>query len=282
MSWAANLEAQHISKLNEHLLIADRIRKAGRSARQGNSWLKNKLLNPSDDGTPAPLSPINSEESALTTRSVGSQAPNDHVTRSRTCIPSLESLSMKNPDFGSIALKVLVTIRGSARQPLSTKTDEATRLGSKGSHNDENIHRSSQSHNPFLMPTQGVAEATKTPNPTHFIQVPALTSSPTCIADLSAISIRPGFGLGDVDTIATGQVAQDHSAAKAKESSSKLTQRRQLTTPASAPSTPPLIAPTGNRTGSTPPSGEEPQGLSPIDYELELEADFPPEMVLEM
>jgi hypothetical protein len=43
-----------------------------------------------------------------------------------------------------------------------------------------------------------------------------------------------------------------------------------------------LIAPTGNRTGSTPPSGEEPQGLSPVDYELKLKADFPPEMVLEM
>ncbi len=85
-----------------------------------------------------------------------------------------------------------------------------------------------------------------------------------------------------MDAIATGQVAQDHSAAKAKVSSSKLTHRRQLTTLASAISTPPLIAPTSNGTGSTSPSGEEPQGLSPIDYELELEADFPPEMVLEM
>jgi hypothetical protein len=132
------------------------------------------------------------------------------------------------------------------------------------------------------MPTQGVAEATVTPNPAHFIQVPPLTSSPTCIADLSAISIGPGFGLGDLDAITTGQVAQDHSTAKTKASNSKLMQRRQLTTPASAPSTPPLIVPTGNGTGSTPPSGEEPQGLSPVDYELELEADFPPKMVLEL
>jgi hypothetical protein len=35
-------------------------------------------------------------------------------------------------------------------------------------------------------------------------------------------------------------------------------------------------------TGSTPPLGEDPQGPSPLDYELELEADFLPEMVLEM
>ncbi len=169
MSWAADLEAQQISKLNEHLLVADRIRKAGRSARQGNGWLKNKLLNLSDEGTPTPLFSISSEESALTTRSVGSQAPNDRVTRSRTFIPSLESPSLKNPDSGSIAPAVLVTIRGSAWQPLSAKIDEAARSRSKGSHNDENIHRPSQSHNPLLMPTQGVAEATETPNPAHFI-----------------------------------------------------------------------------------------------------------------
>jgi hypothetical protein len=74
----------------------------------------------------------------------------------------------------------------------------------------------------------------------------------------------------------------NYSVAKAKASSSKHTQRRKPTPPASAPSTPPLIAPLGNRTRSVPPSGEEPQGPSPVDYELELEADFPPEMVLEM
>jgi hypothetical protein len=282
MSWAVDLEAQQISKLNEHLLVAGRIRNARRNARQGNGWLKNKLLNLSHDGTPAPSFPINLEESALTTRFVGPQAPNDRVTRSGTCIPSLESSSLKNPDSGSKAPAVLVTIRGSARQPLSAKTNVVARSGSKGSHNDENIHQSSQSHNPLLMPTQGVAEATETPNPAHFIQVPPFTFCPTCIADLLAISIGPGFGLGDVDAITTGQVAQDHSTAKAKASSSKFTQRRQLTTPALAPSTPPLIAPTGNGTGSTPPSGEEPQGLSPVDYELKLEADFPLKMVLEM
>ncbi len=174
MSWAADLEAQQISKLNEHLLVADRIRKARCSVRQGNGWLKNKLLNPSNDSTLAPSFPISSKENALTTRSVDSQALNDHVTRSGTCIPSLESPSLQNPDSGSIAPAVLVTLRGSARQPLSAKTNEAVRSGSKGSHNDENMHQSSQSHNPLLMPTQGVAEAIETPNPAHFIQVPSL------------------------------------------------------------------------------------------------------------
>jgi hypothetical protein len=37
-----------------------------------------------------------------------------------------------------------------------------------------------------------------------------------------------------------------------------------------------------NETRFVPPSSEEPQGPSPVDYELELEADFPSKMVLEM
>jgi hypothetical protein len=73
MSWAADLEALQISKLNEHLLVANKIRKAGRNARQGNGWLGNKLLNPNGDGTPVLSLPISSEGSTLTKQSVDSQ-----------------------------------------------------------------------------------------------------------------------------------------------------------------------------------------------------------------
>jgi len=121
----------------------------------------------------------------------------------------MESLSLKNPDYGSKAPAVLVTLRGSTQQPPFARTDEVVRSGSKGNHNDENIHRPPQLHDPLLMPTQGVAEAAETSNPTHFIQVPPLTSSPTNIADLSVTSIGPGFGLGDLDAIAIGRVAQE-------------------------------------------------------------------------
>jgi hypothetical protein len=145
----------------------------------------------------------------------------------------MENSPLKNPDHGSKAPAVLVTLRGSAQQPPFARTDEVVRLGSKGNHNDENVHRPPQSHDPLLMPTQGVAEAAKTSNSTHFIQVPPLTSSPTRIADLSATSVGPRFGFGDLDAIATGQVVQeDHSTVKTKASSLKLMQRRTLTTPA--------------------------------------------------
>jgi hypothetical protein len=117
-----------------------------------------------------------------------------------------------------------------------------------------------------------VAEGAETPNPTHFIQVPPLTSPSTRIANLLAISVGPGFGLRGLDAIAVGQVAQqDHPTMKVKALSSKHTQRKKPTTQASAPSIPPLIAPSANRTGSTPPSGEKPQGPMLIDYKLELD-----------
>jgi len=204
MSWAANLEAQQISKLDEHLLVADRIRKAGHNARQGNGWLGNKLMTPTDDGTQVLPLPISSKGSTLTKRSVDSQVQNDHVAQFGTCIPSVESSPLKNLDHGSKAPAVLVTLKGSTQQPPFARTDEVVRSGSKGNHNDENVHRPPQLHDPLFLPTQGVAEAAATSNPTHFIQVPPLTSSPTHIADLSATSVGPGFGLGDLDAIATG------------------------------------------------------------------------------
>jgi hypothetical protein len=66
MSWAIDLETQQIFRLNEHLLVVDRIRKVGSNVCQGNGWLRNKLLNPSGGGTPVLPPPISLEGSALT------------------------------------------------------------------------------------------------------------------------------------------------------------------------------------------------------------------------
>jgi hypothetical protein len=38
----------------------------------------------------------------------------------------------------------------------------------------------------------------------------------------------------------------------------------------------------GNETGASSPSGEDTQGPSPVDYNLEIEAKFPPAMVIEL
>jgi hypothetical protein len=85
------------------------------------------------------------------------------------CIPSPDSPPPKNLDHGNKALAVLATFGGLAWRTLLGRTDEIARPGSDGSHNDENVHRPPQSHDPPLAPTQGMTEAVKAPNPTHFI-----------------------------------------------------------------------------------------------------------------
>jgi hypothetical protein len=53
----------------------------------------------------------------------------------------VESSPLKNPDHGSKAPAVLVTLKGSTKQPPFARTDEVVRSGSKGNHNDKNVHR---------------------------------------------------------------------------------------------------------------------------------------------
>jgi hypothetical protein len=61
------------------------------------------------------------------------------------------------------------------------------------------------------------------------------------------------------------------------------TSRKNSSTPTMAPPTnPTLIVHPGSRSGKTSPTREKTQGLSLVDYNIELEADFPKEMVIEM
>jgi len=65
MSWSMDLNAQQISRLNEHILVANEIQKASHNSHQSIGLLRNKLLNPSGDGnTTAPPPPINFERLA--------------------------------------------------------------------------------------------------------------------------------------------------------------------------------------------------------------------------
>jgi hypothetical protein len=93
-----------------------------------------------------------------------------------------------------------------------------------------------------------------------------------------------GFGFGGLDVVSTSQVAREnHSTAKARTPSLKHQQKRKMAaafTP--TPSTLPLITPPGNGTGTACPPGEKHQGPSPVDYDLELDAEFPSEMITEM
>jgi hypothetical protein len=85
---------------------------------------------------------------------------------------------------------------------------------------------------------------------------------------------------------AARQVArEDILAAKAKEPNKRnerIALRRKSTTPTTAPPNPTLIAHPGKGLGTTSPTGADIQGLSPVDYSLELKVEFPTDMVIEM
>lgn len=82
---------------------------------------------------------------------------------------------------------------------------------------------------------------------------------------------------------ATGIGASAESLKDPKKKSIRKASRKNLSTPGTAlPTNPTLIVHPGSRSGKTSPPGEETQGPSPVDYSIELEANFPKEMVIEM
>jgi hypothetical protein len=77
-------------------------------------------------------------------------------------------------------------------------------------------------------------------------------------------------------------VREDISVARAKKPNEKSESRRKLTTPTTAPLNPTLITHSRSGPGTTSPTGADIQGPLPVDYSLELEAEFLVDMVLEM
>ncbi len=75
---------------------------------------------------------------------------------------------------------------------------------------------------------------------------------------------------------------EEASEAKALTSSGKNEARRTSITPTKTPPTPNLTTHSGSGPGSCSPPGAENQGPSPVNLSVELEVEFPEEMVTEM
>jgi hypothetical protein len=75
---------------------------------------------------------------------------------------------------------------------------------------------------------------------------------------------------------------EDLLAARNKDPSEKTESKRRSNTFSATPPNPALITRPGNGPGTIAPTGANPQSPSPIDYSLELEAEFPQDMVIEM
>ncbi len=97
-NWVTDLDAQQISRLNEHILVADRIQKVGRNACQGNGLLLNKLLKLSGDGGATTFPPsLSLEGSALADQSTSLLAQNNRDSRSVASPVTPISFLLKDP-----------------------------------------------------------------------------------------------------------------------------------------------------------------------------------------
>jgi hypothetical protein len=86
----------------------------------------------------------------------------------------------------------------------------------------------------------------------------------------------------EIAVVAKQTEREDLSAARARAPRKRGTQRKDLISSVTTPSLHTLIAQPGSGTGVAPPEGEASQGPSPVDYNLEIEADFPKDLVLTM
>ncbi len=112
---------------------------------------------------------------------------------------------------------------------------------------------------------------------------PKNTSPLLRIPEFFSAIIGQGLGSENLGAAATRQVArEDLSAAKAKEPNERSAIRRKSTTPTTTPPNPILITHPSSGPGTTSPTRGDTQGPSPVDYSLELEAEFPTDMVLKM
>jgi hypothetical protein len=100
---------------------------------------------------------------------------------------------------------------------------------------------------------------------------------------LSYVATRQGSGSESLGVAAARQVArEDFSIARKKDPSERSAPRKRSNTFTSAPPNPTLITLPGNKPGTTAPTRADPQGPSLVDYSLELEMEFPKDMVLKM
>ncbi len=136
-------------------------------------------------------------------------------------------------------------------------------------------------HAPPPVMTQVTTKTAMPQNWTHIIEVPLQIHLPPRTSDILFVNAGSDFGFGGLDIVATCQIArEDLSTAKAKASSLKHAQKRRTTTSTPAPSILPLNTPPSNGLKNVSLLRKRPQGPSPVDNDLELDANFLLDMVV--
>ncbi len=187
------------------------------------------------------------------------------------------------------ALEVPAAPSNSARCPTPDQIAQAISERSDGGAREGHRQRSPSE---ILLPpdismqaSSGADEATSKSSPPQVLSSQSL-SLPR-FSELVSTFVGQRLDQGNRGATATRQVArEDSSAARAKDPNEKndtRAPRMKPSTPTTAPPpNPTLIMHPGSRPGRTSRTKKETQGPSPVDYSLEIEAEFPKEMVIEM
>lgn len=239
-----------IQKLNEFLLVSDRIRKAGRSSRKG----LGKFKKPSPNGGGAPLPISTNNKNTLCTN--GSIVPPPQ----RSCEALLElsstssGTSLDREEGSAIQAEgapaahitqVECQLRIKNAQAISTRNDG-------GEHEGQLQRPPSQfiSHDIPARARTSKAEATGAPPHTQVLINHSLPFS--CISEFPSAIVgqRPDTGSGSA-TAARQVLREDASEARALASSGKNEARRTSIAPTKTPPTPNLTTHSGSGPGSS-------------------------------
>jgi hypothetical protein len=278
-----DLEDQ-ISKLNETSLIAYRIRKVGHGVRLG--FGKFKSFKPSSSGGVGAKAfpPASKEVSSATNGPFLPPAQGScEALTAPSCLPLESSLSEKGKNTGQ-APAYLATPSESKGCQAPSKGTQVTTTKSDGESREGRLQRPFSPTSHQNLSTQLAKGAAGAAGSSSQLKVP-LKNSLTLprISELFFVVAGQGSSSGYLGAAAERLVASEElSIARGKDPRKRSEPRGRSDTFSAAPPNPALIMHLGKGPGTTAPMGADPQGPSPVDYSLELEVEFPHDMVLEM
>ncbi len=256
----------------------------GRGVRLGFGKFKSKKSNLGGNVDAKDFRPANKEASSATNDSF---EPPAHDHRGALLAPTFlipeSSLNKKEGDEGLASTDPAIPNESGRSQAPSKGVKAAT------ARNEEVFREGHPQRSPLPIShrevlTRSAKEVAKAPDSSSHSQVHPKNSLPLPgLADLFYDVMGQGRN-SEIPGVAAARLAMSEElpATGEKDSSEKLDRRRGLNT---FKGTPPILALTmrlGKGPGTIAPKGADPQGPSPVDHGLELEAEFPHEMVSEM
>ncbi|CAK9208953.1 unnamed protein product [Sphagnum troendelagicum] len=285
MEICSDLEDQQISKLNEYSLVALRIRKAGRGARLGFGKFKCRKSNLGGNVGAKAHRPESTEPSSATN---GSHEASAHDLRKSLPAPSSpspeSSANLRETNAGLVQTDpVALSESGNTQAPgrgvetTSARSSEESREGAP-----------QRPPSPLKLRkdlTRSVKGAVGEPGSSSLAQVPPkILSTPFSFVNSFQIASGKGGVSGTLSNDAGRLVASEKlPAIEEKKNSEESSDRgKGSNTNKNATPSPALITHASKGPGKNAPQGAELQGPSPVDHGLEIEAEFPQDMLFEM